>query len=235
MWHIFEKRIVQGYQKSYSHVLNTQIQKYKYKNTQIKHMTKCQKDQTYGIFLKCGLFKDIKNYIPMSQTRKYKNTNSKYTNTLILHITFTEMPERSNMWYIFEKRIVQGYQKWCWCTDDNSLIMMHWQYCYIPQSLCVCHLEYSLRALVQHPCNTRVIYHKSFTTTQIEIVRPGVECFPDLLGIFLLLTFHVNFFSSRRAKKQENIHTGTHIMTPMGGMKREVTCWRRIKHVSDDA
>ena len=28
------------------------------------------------------------------------------------------------------------------------------------------------------------IYHKSFTTTQIEIVRPGVECFPDLLGIF---------------------------------------------------
>ena len=50
---------------------------------------------------------------------------------------------------------------------------MHWQY------------EYSLRALIQHLCNTKVIYHKSFTTTQIDIVRPGVKCFPDLLGIFL--------------------------------------------------
>ena len=33
MWYIFEKRIVQGYQKSYSHVSNAQIQKYKYTNT----------------------------------------------------------------------------------------------------------------------------------------------------------------------------------------------------------
>ena len=42
---------------------------------------------------------------------KYTNTNSntqihKYTNT-----AYDEMPERPNMWYIFEKRIVQGYQK----------------------------------------------------------------------------------------------------------------------------
>ena len=35
MWYIFEKRIVQGYQKLYSHVLNAQIQKYKFTNTQI--------------------------------------------------------------------------------------------------------------------------------------------------------------------------------------------------------
>ena len=38
MWHIFEKRIVQGYQKLYSHVSNTQIQNthtqiHKYTNT----------------------------------------------------------------------------------------------------------------------------------------------------------------------------------------------------------
>ena len=65
MWYIFGKRIVQGYQKSYSHVLNTQIQKYKYKNTQIKLMTKCQKDPIHGIFLERGLFIDIKNYIPI--------------------------------------------------------------------------------------------------------------------------------------------------------------------------
>ena len=40
MWHIFEKRIVQGYQKLYSHVSNTQIQKYKYTNTQIYKYSK---------------------------------------------------------------------------------------------------------------------------------------------------------------------------------------------------
>ena len=31
MWYFFEKRIVQGFQKLYSHVSNAQIQKYKYK------------------------------------------------------------------------------------------------------------------------------------------------------------------------------------------------------------
>ena len=31
IWHMFEKRIVQGYQKLYSHVSNAQIQKYKSK------------------------------------------------------------------------------------------------------------------------------------------------------------------------------------------------------------
>ena len=79
MWHIFEKRIVQGYPKRYSHVSNTQLQNthtQKYTNTQIQHITKCQKDPTYSIFLKRGLFKDIKNYIPLCRTHKYKNTNT---------------------------------------------------------------------------------------------------------------------------------------------------------------
>ena len=51
----------------------------KYTNTQIQHKTKCQKDPTCGIFLKRGLFKDLKNYIPTCQTHKYKI--HKYTNT----------------------------------------------------------------------------------------------------------------------------------------------------------
>ena len=50
-------------------------------------MTKCQKDPKSGIFLKRGLFKDTKNYIPMCQTKKYKNTNTKYTNTQIQYMT----------------------------------------------------------------------------------------------------------------------------------------------------
>ena len=68
MCYIFEKRLVQGYQKLHSRVSNSQIQKYKYK--------------------------------------KYKYKIHKYTNT-----AYDKVPERHNMWYIFEKRIVQGYQK----------------------------------------------------------------------------------------------------------------------------
>ena len=50
-------------------------------------MIMCWKDPTCGIFLKRGLFKDIKNYIPMCQTGKYKNTNTKYSNTQIQNMT----------------------------------------------------------------------------------------------------------------------------------------------------
>ena len=89
---------------------NTQIRKHT--NTQIQHITKCQKDPPCGIFLKRGLFKDVKNDIPMCQKRKYKNTNTqilKYTNTQIQHMT--KCQKKPTMWYIFEKRIVQGCQK----------------------------------------------------------------------------------------------------------------------------
>ena len=47
-----------------------------------KLKVKCQKDPACGIFLKRGLFKDIKNDIPTCRTRKYKNTN-----TQIQHMT----------------------------------------------------------------------------------------------------------------------------------------------------
>ena len=49
-------------------------------------MAKCQKDATCGIFLNRGLFKDIKNYIPMCRTQKYQNTKiqcAERTNTKI--------------------------------------------------------------------------------------------------------------------------------------------------------
>ena len=47
-------------------------------------MTKCQRDPACGIFTKRDLIKDITNYIPMCQTRKYKNINTqihKHINT----------------------------------------------------------------------------------------------------------------------------------------------------------
>ena len=46
-------------------------------------MTKCKKDPACGIFLKRGLFKDIKSYSFMCRKHKYKNTNTKYTNAQI--------------------------------------------------------------------------------------------------------------------------------------------------------
>ena len=88
---------------------NTNTQIHKHTNTQIQHITKCQKDPPCGIFLKRGLFKDVKNDIPMCQKRKYKNTNTqthKHTNT-----AYDKLPEKPTMWYISEKRIVQGCQK----------------------------------------------------------------------------------------------------------------------------
>ena len=75
----------------------------KYTNTQTQHMTKCHKDPTCSIFLKRGLFKGIKNDIPMCQTHKYKYKIHKYTNT-----AYDEVSERPNMWYIFEEGVVQG-------------------------------------------------------------------------------------------------------------------------------
>ena len=92
---------------------NTNTQIHKHTNTQIQHITKCQKNPPCGIFLKRGLFKDVKNDIPMCQKRKYK----KYTNTQIQQHTNTQIQHMTNcqkiptMWYISEKRIVQGCQK----------------------------------------------------------------------------------------------------------------------------
>ena len=64
-------------------------------------MGQCQKDPTCGIFLKRGLFKDIKNDIPMCQTRKYKIYIHKYTNAQIQHMTKCQKDPTSD---IFLKR-----------------------------------------------------------------------------------------------------------------------------------
>ena len=66
-------------------------------NTQIQHITKCQKHPTYGIFLKRGLFKDITNDIPICQTGKYKNASTQ----IHKYRAYNKMTEK-NMWHIFE-------------------------------------------------------------------------------------------------------------------------------------
>ena len=59
----------------------------------------------------------------MCQTRKYKIHIHKYTNT-----AYDEVPERPNMWYIFEKRTVQGYQKFdshtiqTWTSEFRTVV-----------------------------------------------------------------------------------------------------------------
>ena len=78
---------------------HTQIHKHKYTNTQIQHMTKCQKDPTCGIFLKRGLFKDIKIIFPCVERTITQIQIHKYTNT-----AYDEVPERPNMQYILKKK-----------------------------------------------------------------------------------------------------------------------------------
>ena len=86
-------------------------------------MTKCQKDPTCGTFLKRGLFRGIKNDIHMCQTRKYKNTNTQYTNT-----AYDKVPERPNMWYIFErvsKMIFPCVKHGDWRSARNTLYVVY--------------------------------------------------------------------------------------------------------------
>ena len=53
----------------------------------------------------------------------------KYTNT-----TYDEVPERPNMWYVFEKGIVQGYQKlYSHVSNDVAFIASHREVQNIPQ------------------------------------------------------------------------------------------------------
>ena len=55
---------------------NTNTERHKYTHTQIQHMMNCQKCPTCGIFLKRGLFNDVKNYIHMCQAQIHKYTNT---------------------------------------------------------------------------------------------------------------------------------------------------------------
>merc|ERR1711874_824493 len=90
----------------------TKIQVHKYTNTQIQHMTKCQKDPKCGIFLKRGLFKDIKNYIPMCQTHKYKIQIHNYTNRQMQHMT---KRQKDPICDVFLKREFSGLSMYYLC------------------------------------------------------------------------------------------------------------------------
>ena len=50
IWHIFEKRIIQGYHKWYSHMSNRQIQKCKYTNTQIQSIQRSDRKKHVAYF-----------------------------------------------------------------------------------------------------------------------------------------------------------------------------------------
>ena len=72
MLYIFEKRIVQGYQKWYFHESNMQIQKYKYTNTAYDKVP--ERPNMLYIFEE-RIVQGYQNEIPMSQIGEYKNTN----------------------------------------------------------------------------------------------------------------------------------------------------------------
>ena len=132
--YIFWKLLVQGYQNCYYKVWHIQIQIHKYSMCQSARKTQhvayfwkgdcsriskiiflCVKRANPKIWIhkytniQIQLWRSARNDSAMCQTRKYKNTNTqiyKYTNT-----AYGKVPERPNVWHIFEKRIFQGYQK----------------------------------------------------------------------------------------------------------------------------
>ena len=69
--YIFEQLVVQGCQKWYSGLSDTQIHKYKFTNTQIQYMTKWQKYSTCAIFLNSRWFKDVRNDNPKCSHLRY--------------------------------------------------------------------------------------------------------------------------------------------------------------------
>ena len=98
------------YESSWSKDIKTEItkclmHKYTNTNTQIHKYSiwrSARKTQHVVYFWKkdCSrISKIIFTYVERTNTKK------KYTNT-----AYDEVPEKPNIWYIFEKRIVQGYQ-----------------------------------------------------------------------------------------------------------------------------
>ena len=96
--YIFETRIVQGYQKLYSHLPNKQIQIHKYTNTQINKCTNTAHDKLPE---KLNMWYIFEKGIVQGYQKLYSHvSNAQMQN---------RVPERLNMWFIFEKAIVQGY------------------------------------------------------------------------------------------------------------------------------
>ena len=62
------------------------------------------------------------SHVSNMQIQKYKYKIHKYTN-----IAYDEVPKRPNMWYIFEMRIVQGYQKWYSQVSNAQMQKIHIQ------------------------------------------------------------------------------------------------------------
>ena len=94
MWYIFEKRIVQGYEKWYSHVSNTQIQKYKYKIHKYSIRRSARKTQHVVYFWKEDFSRISKIIFPCVKHANTKIQIYKYTNT-----AYDKVPERPSMWY----------------------------------------------------------------------------------------------------------------------------------------
>ena len=121
---------------------NTKIQLHKYTNTQIHKYgiwQSARKTQHVVYFWKEDCSRIWKMIFPCVKHANTKIQIYKYTNT-----AYDKVPERPSMWHIFEKRIVQGYQKlyshvsyteilvlmhWRWCSDGDALKVMHWRWC----------------------------------------------------------------------------------------------------------
>ena len=148
--------MVQGHQKWYSGLSNTQIHKYKYANTQIQHVRKCRKYPTYLYFWKAN---DTRTSKIIFWTVKYTNTQiqrHKCTNTLWRSAGNTQHV------YIFKKPGIQGYQKW---YSGLSKIQIH--------TRCDYYVSPNLKLWITDHWLTFALYHQVYLADFKERGRGG--------------------------------------------------------------
>ena len=133
--------MVQGHQKWYSGLSNTQIHKYKYANTQIQHVRKCRKYPTYLYFWKAN---DTRTSKMIFWTVKYTNTKTqmhKYTDE-VPGVNFQKAKDPSISKMIFWTVKSTNTHEMRLLRITKSETMNHW-----------------LTDWLLH-CNTRFIYDK---------------------------------------------------------------------------
>ena len=111
MWYIFEKRIVQGYQKLYSYLSNAQIHKYKYRNTQIHKYSiwwSTRKTQYVVYFWKDDCSRISKMIFPCVKSRKtqhvvyFREKDCSHSSELVMDGEVWHSSQEAPAWKVYQ-------------------------------------------------------------------------------------------------------------------------------------
>ena len=162
-------------------------------------MRKCQKDPTHSIFLKWGLFKDIKNYIPVCRTHKYKNTNTQIY--------------KYSIWGSARKTQHVAY---FWKEDCSRVSKIIFTY------------NTNLKIWVSHSC-TRSSFRNNFTNGQggTKVARAIPRCQWNFSAFQPLSCSPVLFLG--KSCHAVNFWSIAELRQPMGHRGRRQLCWSLLQ------